>query len=316
MKNNGVIVIGGPTASGKSGLAIDLAAALDGEIINADSMQVYKDIPILSAVPDENERKNIPHWLFEIYESDFRGNVVDWLDLCVAKIKDIRQKGKVPVVVGGTGMYLQNLISGTTPIPPTDEKIRENLKREFAVNSLSFMYKKLQNVDKVTAEKLSPNDKTRIMRALEVFESSGVKISDWYEKPMIKMLPEADFFFIKILPNISELENNCRVRFDKMVKIGALDEVKNLLSKNIDADSPAMKALGVPELMDYLKGKISIAEAVELAKLHTRQYAKRQLTWFRNQMTADFEIKNCYRGEKNIVDDIKKAIQNPCRKKD
>ena len=307
--NRKVIVIGGPTASGKSGLAIDLAKSLDGEIINADSMQVYKDTPILSAVPAENEREGIAHHLFEIYESDFRGNVVDWLNLCIEKIKEIWAKNKTPIVVGGSGLYLTNLVNGTTPIPATKPEIRKKIANDLQEFSLEILYEKLKEVDEETALKLSKNDKTRIVRALEVYEDTKTPLSKWHKMPMLQKLPEADYFVIKILPNIKELEKNCSTRFEKMIERGALSEIEAIKKKNVPADSPAMKALGVPELLEYVNGKTSLEEAVFAAKLHTRQYAKRQLTWFRHQMNADYELCSCYYGEKNIVDDIKKAIK-------
>lgn len=316
MDKYSTIVIGGPTASGKSGLAIDLALKMNGEIINADSMQVYGDTPVLSAVPDEKEKAGIPHHLFEIYDSSVHGNVVDWLDLCVNKIKEVWQRGKLPIVVGGTGLYLNNLLYGTTPIPPTDQEVRKKVHDEFAANSLEYMYEKLQKIDVKTANKISKNDKTRILRALEVYESTGTKLSDWYEMPMIKKIPEAQFFTVAILPDIAELDKRCALRFEQMLTKGALEEVKKLQKKGLSHNLPAMKALGVPELSDYLKRKTSLSEAISLAKLHTRQYAKRQLTWFRNQMKADFVITECYKGQKNLVDDINKAIQNSCEIKD
>ena len=147
MNKNSVMVIGGPTASGKSKLAVDLASALNGEVINADSMQVYKELPILSAIPEETERKAILHHLFAIYDSNVRGNVVDWLELCTAKIKEIWQREKMPIVVGGTGLYLQNLMEGTTPIPPTLPSARRQIAEEFATGGLEKMYQKLQKID-------------------------------------------------------------------------------------------------------------------------------------------------------------------------
>lgn len=311
-----VIIIGGPTASGKTKLALDLATDLRGEVINADSMQVYKDTPVLAATPDENEKKIAPHHLFEIYESDFRGNVVDWLNLCIAKIREIWGRGNLPIVVGGTGMYLQNLIQGTTPIPPTKPEIREKVYKEYESSSLAEMYQKLQQIDEKTAKKISINDKTRILRAIEVYEDTGIPISKWYEQPMKQLIPEAEFFIIKLEPPLRDLEHNCHKRFELMLEKGAFKEVINLSKKDIDSSCPAMKALGVPELLRYIKGEIDLREAISLANLHTRQYAKRQLTWFRHQMEADFVLKMAYSGQKNVVEDIENSLQNSCTKKD
>jgi len=303
-----VIVIGGPTASGKSQLATDLAKELNGEVINADSMQVYKGTPVLSAIPNERDKEGIVHHLFAIYESDVRGNVVDWLELCCEKIRQIAKNGKIPIVVGGSGMYLQQLVEGTTPIPPISPQVREKIAAELKNNSLDDMYQKLQSVDFEISQKISRNDKTRIVRALEILEGTNKKASDWYKVPMKKMLPEAEFLVIKLLPCIEELEKNCAVRFEKMMQNGAIKEVETLLKKNIDKNCPAAKALGVPELKDFILHKCSLEEAVKSAVLHTRQYAKRQLTWFRNKMNADIKFCACYRGEKNLVDEVKKAL--------
>ena len=315
MKNL-VIVVGGPTASGKSKLAIDLALELNGEIVNADSMQVYGDTPILSATPDSDEKSKVKHHLFGVYPSSFRGNVVDWLELCTDKIKDLWKENKIPVVVGGTGLYLKNLMGGTTPIPVTSPEIRDKISEEYKNTSLEHMYQKLCKADEESAQKISRNDKTRILRALEVVEATGIKLSDWHKQPMVKKLPQAHFFFIKLIPDLNILQKSIELRLDKMVQQGAVNEVRTLLEKNIPEDLPAMKALGVPEFADFIIGKISLEEAITATKLHTRQYAKRQLTWFRNQIKADYEIRQCYKGEKNIVDDIEKALQNSCVKKD
>ncbi len=291
-----VVVIGGPTASGKSGLAIDIAKAYNGEVINADSMQVYQGLPILSAVPSLEERQGIPHHLYEIYEPSVNGTVVDWLDLAVVKIHEIWERGKLPVVVGGTGMYLDNLVNGTTPIPEPDEKIRQqilSLQRQLGTEEF---YDRLRQIDAAGAAMLNPNDTTRVRRAYEIFEQTGMSIAEWYQKPMVKKLPEADFVTIKLVPPAEVLDERCYRRFDMMVEAGAVDEVRRLLQFKLDEKLPAMKMLGVPELADFVHGKCSLDKSVEVAKLHTRQYAKRQRTWFRNKFEANIfldEIYNC-----------------------
>lgn len=297
MPENRVIIIAGPTASGKSALAIDVAKAIDGVVVNCDSMQVYKGMPIISACPTVKERAEIPHVLFEIYDPSVNGNVVDWLSQAVAEIKRIWQAGKVPVVVGGTGLYIDNLINGTTPIPETSAKVREEVAQMLKEYGSVFVYEKLKSVDPESAEKLNPNDTTRVRRAYEVWLDTGIKLSDWHQKPMIKKLPEAEFFIIKICPSADELDERCYTRFDKMINEGAVQEVQRLLELHLPNTLPAMKALGVPELARYLKGGCSLEQAVEEAKLHTRQYAKRQRTWFKNKLKADMELNCCYAGD-------------------
>lgn len=303
MPENRVIIIAGPTASGKSALAIDVAKAIDGVVVNCDSMQVYKGMPIISACPTVKERAEIPHVLFEIYEPSVNGNVVDWLLQAVAEIKRIWQAGKIPVVVGGTGLYIDNLVNGTTPIPETSEKVRQVVANLLREKGSAFVYRQLAQVDEPSAEKLSPNDTTRVRRAYEVWLDTGIKLSDWHKKPMVKKLPEAKFFIIKICPLAEELDARCYRRFDQMMEAGALEEVQKLAALHLSETLPAMRALGVPELMRYLKGDCTLKQAVDDAKLHTRQYAKRQRTWFKNKLKADIELEHCYGGDFSQISD-------------
>ena len=301
MSQNKIIVVAGPTASGKSALAIDIALNINGIVINCDSMQVYKHTPIISACPDQKDKNTVEHRLFEIYEPDFKGNVVDWLNLAVKEISEVWQQNKIPVIVGGTGLYIDNLINGTTPIPETPKEIREKIANILKEKGSLYLHQMLKNIDSESAKKISVNDTTRLLRAVEVFEHTKIPLSVWHLKPMIKKLPQAEFFVIKICPCAEELDKRCYLRFDKMIEAGALEEIKFLHSLNLDDKLPAMKALGVPELMEYIKGNCSLKEAVDNAKLHTRQYAKRQRTWFKNKLNADFELKNCYLGNFETV---------------
>lgn len=288
ISKNTVVVIAGPTASGKSGLALDLALRYNGEIVNADSMQVYAGTPIISAAPSEVEKKLVPHHLYEIYPPQKNGTVVDWLKLAVETIREIWQRGNLPIVVGGTGMYIDNLINGTTPIPEPTTEVRKQ------VSEMKNVYAWLLENDKEAAAMLNANDTTRIKRAAEIFLQTGQSIAEWYQKPMVKHLPEANFRVIKIIPPTKELDERCYLRFDKMMEAGALDEVIKLDALLLPANLPAMKMLGVPELLAYLHEEISLEQAVALAKLHTRQYAKRQRTWFRNKLEAEWEISSCF----------------------
>lgn len=308
MEVHKVIVIAGPTASGKSKLAVDVAKVVKGIVINADSMQVYPDTPILSAIPTKEEQEGIEHRLYGVFPSSKNGTVVEWLVLAADEIRRAWKKGKVPIICGGTGYYIDNLINGTTPIPEADSDIRQKVAEAASAEGILALYEKLKQLDAKAAEKLSPNDSTRVRRALEVFYQTGVPISVWHQKPMVQKLPEASFLSLKILPSMAELDERCALRFDKMMAEGALDEVKNLKAQNLAPNLPAMKALGVPELSDYLDGKLSLEEAVSLAKQHTRQYAKRQRTWFKNKLDADVVCEACYKGDENIIFDVKKRL--------
>lgn len=307
MSQNKVIVIAGPTASGKSSLAIDVAKFANGIVINCDSMQVYKYTPIISACPDETDKNTVEHRLFEIYEPSVKGNVVDWLELAVKEIQSAWERNKIPVVVGGTGLYIDNLINGTTPIPETPSETREKVSDLLKEKGSLYLHKMLENIDSESAKRISPNDVTRLSRAIEVFEHTKTPLSVWHTKPMVKKLPSAEFFVIKICPTAEELDARCYLRFDQMIKAGALDEIKFLNSLNLNEKLPAMKALGVPELMEYINQKCTLEEAVDNAKLHTRQYAKRQRTWFKNKLKANLELPNCYKGN---FEEIKEIIEN------
>ena len=299
-----VIVIGGTTASGKSALALDLAQALDGVVINADSMQVYQGLPILSAAPTAEDKAKAPHRLYEIYAPSVNGTVVDWLEQAVAEIRKAWEKGKLPIVTGGTGLYIDNLINGTTPIPEPDPALRHKVLQLAKSEGASGLFARLRVADEAAAKIVSPRDLTRLRRALEIKLQTGKSIAEWYQLPMLKKLPEADFKIIKIIPETEELDKRCFERFDKMIQAGAAEEVLHLAALCLDRSLPAMKMLGVPELLDYLEGRSSLEEAADLAKLHTRQYAKRQRTWFKNKLAAHIVLTQAYQDNKQILDKI------------
>lgn len=305
MIKNPVIVITGPTACGKSRLAIDVAKEIDGVIINCDSMQVYKGIPIISAAPSEEDKKEVEHRLFEIYDCDKRGNVVEWVDACAWEIRSVWQENRIPVVVGGTGMYVDALLNGITPIPPVLPKIRQQVKDWCSEKGLPALYDYLKTIDSFSAQRLAPNDKSRILRAVEIYEATGKRMSDWFKVPQIKKLPEAGFVVVKLFPMMPEIEARCRERLDKMVnELGVLKEIADLMALNLSNDMPAMKALGVQDLGKFIKGEKTLKEALKLAKMHTRQYAKRQRTWLNGKLRADIEFNSVYEGQREYVRQI------------
>lgn len=308
MSNHKVIVVAGPTASGKSALAIDIALACNGEIINADSMQVYKDMPIITACPTADDMAKVPHHLYQIFDVAYNGTVVEWLNLAVEQIRLCWQKNKVPVVVGGTGMYIGNLMYGTTTVPENLPETKENMRALCKQIGLENIHKKLSEVDPQSALRIHAGDTSRVLRAYGIFLQTGITLSEWQAKPMIKKLPEADFVSIKLVPPREELDERCFMRFDQMMQHGALLEVENLAKRHLPDTLPAMKALGVPELMMFLRGTCSLEESVALGKLHTRQYAKRQKTWFANKLDADICWHECYRRQKNLINDVKKRL--------
>lgn len=303
-----VIVIGGPTASGKSRLAIDLAKELNGVIINADASQVYQGVRVISAAPSPSDRAEADHRLYEYLDVAVNGNVCMWLTEAVRTVREVWSEGKTPIVVGGGGLYLNNLINGTTPIPEVSPQVRAEVAADLEQNGVNGLYRRLSAEDPAAAAMLNPNDTTRIRRACEIWRSTGKSIAEWYNVPMVKKLPEADFLTVVLLPPKKELDIRCNFRFDQMFVHGALDEVRYLISRNLPLNLPVMHAKGVPELIAAVEGAVPVEEAVELAKTHTRQYAKRQLTWFRNKMKADIVFTECYGGQRDFINDVKKRL--------
>ena len=295
MQTSEIIVIAGPTASGKSGLALALAERLDGVVINADSMQVYRDIPILAAAPSASDCSRVPHRLYGIYDASVHGNVVDWLELCKAEIATARARNKTPVIVGGTGMYIEALTEGVTPIPETPGAIRSQIALLQKEQGLAAVYDLVAKNDPETAARLSPNDATRLRRAAEIWLHTGKPLSYWHTVPLIKNFAPQDFFRIYIKPPRDILDARARIRFDLMMQQGALKEVQELAARNLPDSLPAMRALGVQDVKAFLNGQTSLEEAVELAKLHTRQYAKRQSTWFNNRFSPDLVFPGCFK---------------------
>lgn len=305
---NKVMVVAGPTASGKSALAIDIALVFNGEVINADSMQVYKDIPIITACPTSKDMQKVPHHLYQIYDASYNGTVVDWLDQAVEVIRNCWKRNKLPVVVGGTGMYICNLMYGTTTVPENTQETKENVRALCKQIGLRNVYDKLAEVDPITAARIHPGDTCRVFRAYGVYMQTGIPLSTWRSQPMIKKLPEGNFVSVKLAPLQEELDQRCFMRFDQMMQHGALAEVVKLAERNLPDTLPAMKALGVPELMSFIRGECSLEEAVALGKLHTRQYSKRQKTWFAHQLRSEICLKECYPGTKNLINDVKKIL--------
>ena len=304
MQTSEIIVIAGPTASGKSGLALALAERLDGVVINADSMQVYRDIPILAAAPSASACSRVPHRLYGIYDASVHGNVVDWLELCKAEIAAARARNKTPVIVGGTGMYIEALTEGVTPIPETPGAIRSQIALLQKEQGLAAVYDLVAKNDPETAARLSPNDATRLRRAAAIWYSPASRVparvlphgcSPRLCRNAVQNFAPQDFFRIYIKPPRDILDARARIRFDLMMQQGALKEVQELAARNLPDSLPAMRALGVQELKAFLNGQTSLEEAVELAKLHTRQYAKRQSTWFNNRFSPDLVFPGCFK---------------------
>lgn len=278
-----MIVVAGPTASGKSGLALDLAERLDGRIINADSMQVYRDVPTLTARPPAADEKKADHRLYGFLEPEENCSVFKWARLAAREIKEAWANGQVPVVVGGTGFYLQTLIKGISPVPPADEKIRREIQREFEELGRERFLADFQKKD----PSFVFTDPQRVLRAAEVLAQTGKSVTYWQSLPFKKEI-DADFLcFLTELPR-DELYRRCDERFGQMMRGSAVEEVRVLLAKNPPADSLVLKAIGVLEIKAFLNGEMTRDQAVDHACRMTRNYAKRQVTWFKHRFAADY----------------------------
>lgn len=280
------ILIAGPTGSGKSALAHALAERLSGAVINADSMQVYRELRILSARPAESEMGNVPYRLYGHVPGAEAYSAARFAVEASAAIEAARAEGRVPIVVGGTGLYFKSLLEGLSPIPPIPEDIRTRWRKAAEEQTSAALHAELASRDPAMGARLRPTDPQRIVRALEVLEATGVSLARWQETPGKPTLQSADTHALVVSPPREELRERIDTRFDAMMREGAVDEVRELKALGLDPDLPVMRALGVRSLMEFLEGATSQEAAVETAKAETRQYAKRQATWLRSNMNA------------------------------
>ncbi len=280
------VVVAGPTASGKSGLAVEIAEQFDGEIVNADSMQVYRDLRVLTARPDPAEEARVPHRLYGYRDAAEPGSAADWANDALAAIAEIRRAGRRPIVVGGTGLYLRTLMQGIAPVPEVPDAIRDRARaRRREIGDMAF-HNELATRDPVIAERLHPGDSQRVIRAWEVFEATGRPLSQWQEAPATA--PDLSFRIVVLLPPRDELYRVCDARFLDMLAAGALDEVARLAGRaaeeGLDPALPIFKALGFTPLAAHRRGEMTLDAAIGLSQQQTRNYAKRQYTWLRHQL--------------------------------
>ncbi len=281
MKPVDAILIAGPTASGKSGLATALACKLGGAVINADAMQVYRELLVLSARPDAAEAALAPHCLYGFVSAFEHFSVGRWIEAVQVALADVRARGMLPIITGGTGLYFAALLNGLSPIPEIHASIRVEARQKLAGLGNAGFHAELQLRDPVMASRLNSGDSQRLVRAWEVLEATGQSLAEWQLLKGTPVLTGTLARFV-LKPNREWLVARIARRFEGMMAHGALDEVWAL--RDISPDLPAARALGVPPLLAHLRGEMSLDEAVALAIIETRQYAKRQMTWFRHQM--------------------------------
>jgi tRNA dimethylallyltransferase len=282
------VLIAGPTASGKSALALAVAQKTGGVVINADSMQVYRDLRIITARPTPQEEAQVPHRLYGHVDAAVNFSAGSWVADAATVLAEARAQKKLPIFVGGSGLYFKALTRGLSAVPPIPLAIREGVRARLERDGIEALHAELGKRDPASAGRLKPRDRTRIARALEVVEATGRSLIDWHRDGLPPLLPPGTFNALFLEPDRGALYARIDARFDAMLNAGALEEVAALAARRLDPLLPAMKAHGVPALIRHLAGEITLEEAATIGRADTRHYAKRQFTWFRHQL-PEFE---------------------------
>lgn len=299
-----MLVICGPTASGKSYLAHYLAKIYDGEIVNSDSMQIYKHIPIITASPSPIYRNEIPYHLYNFLSVDQEFSVIQYVNHALEKITDIRNRGKLPIIVGGTGLYINSLLFGYNEIPTISPEIRQYVRELHSKIGSCQFFNQLKELDVLASQKLNKHDSQRVIRAYEVFMQTKQSIFTFQATQNIPILPEFDFKVIFLHPEREFLYQTCNTRLEKIFNEGAIEEIALIKENFPDIISSAIKTIGLREILSYLNNEITLQTALNLAQIKTRQYAKRQITWFKNQIKdkITLEYSNNQQFEELLID--------------
>lgn len=288
------IVIAGPTASGKSHLALELAQACNGVIINADSVQLYENLPILSAQPTPGDFCKATHRLYGVLPGEKNCTAALWCEMVRDILKECCQNKKLPLITGGTGFYLKALMEGLVPTPPIPKEIRDKTIARCHEIGLKNLFREVEGFDPDIAKRLQVQDQQRVMRAWEVYHFTGKPLSVWQASPRVLYAPDYTFLSVYLNPPREKLLQKADSRLNKMIEQGALAEVKSLLDKKIPPSAPVFKALGALQLADYLEGLISLEKALAKTRKITHDYIKRQQTWFRHQLATPYRIDDFY----------------------
>jgi tRNA dimethylallyltransferase len=282
--NSKAVLIAGPTASGKSALAVELARAADGVVINTDSMQVYRDLRIITARPTLDDEARAPHRLYGHVDAAVNYSAGAWVADATAALAEARAQRRLPIFVGGSGLYFKALTRGLSAVPAVPSDIREHVRARLERDGPEALHAELKQRDPASAEKLKVRDRIRIARALEVIEATGRSLTEWHRDGLPPLLPPDQVTAVFLAPERDDLYGRIDRRFGVMLEAGALDEVALLAARGLDPLLPAMKAHGVPALIRHLGGNLSLDEAAAVGRADTRRYAKRQFTWFRHQL--------------------------------
>lgn len=285
-----IIFISGPTAIGKSELALNLAEKTNGEIINADSMQVYKGLEILTARPSNQDKKKVPHHLYGHISSTYRYNVEEWCNETISILKINNKKKILSIIVGGTGLYIETLLNGIAKIPEVSEKYKQKSNKLLLEIGLEKFYHEIYNIDKKSCKKVSKNDKQRLKRIWEVYHATGKTLSEWITNNHKIFFKNNNYRFYLFIPRREEIYKRVNSRFKKMIDNGAIEEVRKLLSLNLNPSLPIMKAHGVPEISQYLSGSINLEDCIIKGQQVTRNYVKRQITWWKSSNLKNLSI--------------------------
>lgn len=307
LRTKPALIIAGPTASGKSGLAMAVAEEFGGTIINADSMQVYKELRILTARPSDEDEAQAPHRLYGFQNVSEACSAAQWSELAAAEMRKLWAEGRLPVLAGGTGFYIKAMTEGLSDIPAVPDAVRKEVEAMRKDLGPEAFHTKLAEVDEGAAKRLSPGDRQRMIRAMEVFMATGRSLTDWHNGAAQPAVPEAQFLSVLLDPPRETLNAAADARFDAMLTAGALEEVAALGALRLDASLPAMKSLGLAELFAHLNGDMSLDAAAGAAKQATRRFAKRQQTWFRNQFEPDIRVSTQY--SESLYDEIFSKIR-------
>jgi tRNA dimethylallyltransferase len=278
------VLIAGPTASGKSALALALAEVTGGVVINTDSMQVYRDLRVLTARPTPDEEARAPHRLYGYCDAAVNCSAGSWVADAAVVLAEARAANRLSIFTGGSGLYFKALTRGLSAVPPVPAEVRDGVRARLDRDGVEALHAELSRRDPASAEKLKVRDRTRIARALEVIEATGRPLHDWHRDGLPPLLPAEETVAVFLAPEREELYARIDTRFTAMLGAGALEEVAALAERKLDPLLPAMKAHGVPALIRHLAGEISLEEAANIGQMDTRRYAKRQFTWFRHQL--------------------------------